>query len=150
MSSDFTTIVPAGWSDQTQNQEVVAAVSVSGTVLMLLVAPPTKANVMNEHIDVSLVASPVPDDQLVIYLQSVAQKGATSLSMPQTFALDGVTGLSIDYSYVPQGGVQHRIRDMVVNRNGITYEIVLNTANADFAGQAPALQQILSAWRWTS
>ena len=150
MSSDFTTVVPNGWSDQTQNQDVVAAVSVSGTVLMLLIAPPTKANVLNEHIDVSLVGSPVPDDQLATYLQSVAQKGATSLTMPQTFALDGVTGLSIDYSYVPQGGVQHRIQDMVVNRNGITYEIVLNTATADFAGQQPALQQLMSAWHWTS
>jgi hypothetical protein len=149
-ASDFTTVVPSGWSDETQNQSVVASVSVSGTVLMLLLAPPTKSNVVDEHIDVSSVSSPVPDDQLAGYLQSVGQKGATNLTSPETVDVDGVTGLFITYDYQPSGGVSHEIEDMVVNRNGTTYEIILNTAAADFSGQLPALQQVLSAWKWTA
>jgi len=149
-SSDFTTVVPAGWSDETQNQNVVAAVSVDGTVLMLLIAPPTQSNVLDEHIDVSTVSTPVPDDQLSGYLQSVSQRGANNLTVPKTFNLDGVSGLFIAYSYTPSGGVTHRIQDMVLNRNSTTYEIVLNTAATDFPGQQPALQQVLNAWHWTS
>jgi hypothetical protein len=149
-SSAFDTVVPHGWSDETQNQNVVAAVSVSGTVLMLLIAPPTQSNVLDEHIDVSEVSTPVPDDQLSDYLTSVSQRGATQLSLPQTFVLDGVSGLFITYDYTPAGGIPHRIEDMVVNRNTVTYEIVLNTAATDFSGQQPALQQVLSAWTWTS
>jgi hypothetical protein len=150
VSSDFTTVVPKAWTDQTQNQDVVAAVSVQGTVLMLLIAPATATNVMYEHIDVSTVASPVPDDQLATYLQSVSSKGATAVGSPQTFELDGVTGLYITYDYLPSGGVPHHIEDMVVNHGGTTYEVVLNTATADFPGQLPALQQVLGAWSWTS
>jgi hypothetical protein len=150
VSSDLTTMVPTGWSDETQNQDVVAAVSVQGTVLMLLIAPPTASNVQYEHIDVSAVASPVPDDQLAAYLESVSAKGATNVSAPQTFELDGVSGLFVTYAYQPSGGVPHRIEDMVVNHGGATYELVLNTATADFAGQQPALDVVLGAWKWTS
>jgi hypothetical protein len=149
-SSDFTTTVPNGWSDETQNQSVVAAVSVNGTVVMLLIAPPTQANVLDEHIDVSEVSTPVPDDQLAGYLQSVSQHGATNVSAAQTFSLDGVSGLFVTYDFTPSGGVEHGIEDMVVNRNDTTYEIVLNTAATDFAGQQPALQEVLGAWQWTS
>ena len=150
ISSDFTTVVPHLWRDATQDENVVAAVSVQGTVLMLLIAPPTASNVMYEHIDVSTVASPVPDDQLATYLESVSSKGASNLSSPQTFELGGTSGLYITYDYEPSGGVPHHIEDMLVNRNGSTYEIVLNTGASDFDGQLPALEQVLGAWRWTS
>ena len=68
----------------------------------------------------------------------------------RAFTLDGVSGLVITYDFMPTGGVAHHIQDMVVNRNGMTYELVLNTATVDFNGQLPALQQVLNSWRWTS
>ena len=116
---------------------------------MLLYAPATAAHIPNEHIDVSMVAQPVPDDQLEMFLESAAQNGATNLSRAQPFDLNGSTGIFITYDLKPSTGVALHEQDMLVNHGGTTYEIVLNTAQADFAVQAPALQRVLSMWRWT-
>ena len=76
-------------------------------------------------------------------------KGATNLSRAQPFDLNGSTGIFITYDLKPSTGVALHEQDMLVNHGGTTYEIVLNTAQPDFAVQAPALQRVLSMWRWT-
>ena len=146
-STRFTITVPRGWRDATGDQHAVASVSASGQVLMLLVA---KATTLNEHIDVSVAAQPVPDDQLAGYLQSVAQSGATNLSQPRPFSVDGGTGLFITYNLMSTGGTLLQDQDMVVNHGGDTFDIVLNTAQADFARQMADVQSILSTWKWAS
>jgi len=116
---------------------------------MLLYAPVTAA-ALHEHIDVSTVAQPVPDDQLESYLESAAQNGATNLSRAQPFDLNGNTGIFITYDLNSSSGVPLESQDMLLNHGGETFEIVLNTAQTDFASQLPALEKVLSAWRWTS
>jgi hypothetical protein len=130
----------------TGNQSAVGSISAGGQVLMLLLAAGSAT--LNEHIDVSLGSQPVPQDQLAGYLQSVSHNGATNLSQPQSFNLDGDTGIFITYSLLSTGGTVLKDEDMVVNHGGDTYDIVLNTAQADFNLQLPALQMILAKWKW--
>jgi hypothetical protein len=150
VSSTFTTVIPPGWTDKTKDQAAVTSVNAGGTVLMLLYAPPTSAGLGNEHIDVSTVAQPVPDDQLGAYLSSAGQNGATNVSQSEPFDLDGNTGVFVTYDLKSSNAVPLEAQDMVVNHGGNTYDIVLNTAQADFAAQLPALQRVLSGWRWAS
>lgn len=153
-ASTFTVTVPHGWVDRTKDDQAVASINAAaGTLQMLLMAPPTGANVSNEHIDVTTVAQPVPDDQLASYLQSVAQNGATSVTTPQPFNLSGSTGLFVTYNLTasaspPAQAPVLMVQDMLVNHGGQTYEIVLNTAQADFPAQTPALQEVLASWHW--
>jgi hypothetical protein len=146
-SARFTTTVPTGWSDSTGDARAVAAVSANGQVLMLLVVG---ATAFNEHIDVAVAPQPTPDDQLAGYLQSVAQNGATNLSPTQPFTVDGDPGIFITYNLMSTGGTLLKAQDMVVNHGGDTFDIVLNTAQADFAAQLPAVQSILDSWKWLS
>jgi hypothetical protein len=148
-SADFTASIPAGWSDQTTNESAITAVSVSGTVVMLLIAPPSFTDRVNEHIDVSIVQQTVPSDALGSYLETVAQHGATNLSPVQPFNLDHTAGLFITYDLPATGGM-NKAQDMVVNHNNNTYDIVLNTSAADFDRQLPALQKVLNTWKWTA
>lgn len=149
VSSDFTTSIPSGWADETTNESAVTAVSVNGTVLMLLIAPATYSNRVNEHIDVSIAAPEVPEDQISNYLQSAGQNGARDLSPVQPFSLAGSSGLFITYT-LTAGSTTNKAQDMVVDHGNNTYEIVLNTAASDFDSQFAALQQVLNSWKWTS
>ncbi len=138
----FSTDIPTGWNDETSNQSAVAALSGDGTVLMLLVAPD------GGHIDARTTPQPVPDDQLAQYLQSVSQDGATNLSQVTPVNLAGVSGVVITYDLTSTTGTTFRNEDMVVNQGGDTYDIVLNTAQADFTQDLAALQAVLNSWRW--
>lgn len=142
-ATGFSTVIPAGWEDQTSNQAAVASVSGSGTVLMLLIAPD------GGHIDVRAAPQPVPDDQLAQYLESVSQSGATNLSTAVPVDIDGVSGVVITYNLTPSPGVVAKDEDMVVNQGGNTYDIVLNTASATFTQDAAALQAVLNSWKWS-
>jgi len=141
-ASGFSTVVPSGWTDETANRSAVAAVSGSGAVLMLLVAPD------GGHIDARTAPQPIPDDQLAQYLESVSQSGATGLSQPVPVDIDGVSGVVITYTLTSSSGVSSKNEDMVVNRGGNTYDIVLNTAVVGFAQDTAALQTVLNGWRW--
>lgn len=148
----FDVAIPSGWTDTTNDVDAVKAVNVSGSLQMLLMAPTAGATVNGEHIDVTTVAQPVPDDQLAAYLQSVSQNGATSVSTPQPVSLNGATGLFVTYTLTitatpPAHGAVLKVEDILVNHVQ-TYEIVLNTAQADFDKQSKALQQMLASWHW--
>lgn len=152
-ASGFTTSIPAGWADHTNDQTAIDQAGATGAVQLLLIAT-SSGSATNEHIDVTTVAQPVPDDQLSSYLQSVAQNGATSVSTAQPFTLDGATGLFVTYTLsstaTPSAhAVTSKVQDMLINHGSQTYEIVLNTAQSDFAAQFPALQHVLSSWHWT-
>jgi hypothetical protein len=139
----FSATIPSGWDDETANQSAVASVSGSGTVLMLLIAPDAG------HIDVRTAPQPVPDDQLAQYLQSVAQGGATNLTPAVPVDVDGVSGVEITYNLAGSGGVLVKDEDMVVNQGGNTYDILLNTATANFTQDVAALQTVLNGWKWS-
>lgn len=115
----------------------------SGPVLMLLVAPD------GGHIDVRTAPQPVPDDQLAQYLGSVSEAGATNLSTAVPVDIDGVSGVVVTYNLAPSPGVVARDEDMVVNKGGNTYDIVLNTASATFTQDVAALQIVLNGWKWS-
>jgi hypothetical protein len=141
-AAGFTTNVPSGWTDETANQGAVAAVSGSGPVLMLLVAPD------GGHIDARTAPQPVPDDQLAQYLESVGQNGATSVSQTVPINVGGASGVVITYKLTTTSGAVSSNEDMVVNHGGNTYDIVLNTAAASFAHDTAALQVVLDGWKW--
>jgi hypothetical protein len=138
----FSTVIPSGWTDETANGTAVATVSGSGSVLMLLVAPD------GGHIDARTAPQPIPDDQLASYLESVSQNGATNLSQAVPINIDGMSGVVITYTLTSTSGVSSQNEDMVVNQGGSTYDIVLNTATADFTADTSALQAVLDGWRW--
>jgi hypothetical protein len=137
----FSADIPDGWTDESASQSAVAAVSGSGTVLMLLVAPD------GGHIDARTAPQPIADDQLAQYLESVSESGATNLSTAVPVDIDGVSGVEITYN-LAASGVPFKDADMVVNRGGNTYDIVLNTAAADFTQDTAALQTVLDTWKW--
>lgn len=152
-ATGFSTAVPHGWTDHTGDQQAVEAVGASGGLQALFIAPPT-GTVNNEHIDVTTVSQPVPDDQLAAYLESVAQNGATSVTTPQPFNLDGASGLFVTYNLTanaspPAQPPVLKVQDMLINHAGQTYEIVLNTALANFDAQLQSLQSVLSSWKWS-
>lgn len=138
----FSTVVPAGWTDETTSQSAVASVSGTGTVVMLFEA------IDGGHIDARTSPQPIPDDQLAQYLESVSQSGATNLSTAEPVDIDGVSGVVITYNLSPSAGVTAKDEDMVVNQGGDTYDIVLNTAAASFTADQAALQTVLDSWRW--
>lgn len=138
----FSTSIPAGWSDDTTSQNAVGSVNGTGTILMLLVAPD------GGHIDTRTAPQPVPDDQLALYLESVSVNGATDLTPAEPVNVGGVSGVLITYSLAASNGVSLKNEDMVVNKGGITYDIVLNTAQGDFTNDLPALQTVLDGWKW--
>jgi hypothetical protein len=140
--ADFSTHIPSGWSDESASQSAIAAVSGSGTVLMLLVAPD------GGHIDARTAPQPIADDQLAQYLDSVSQSGATDLSSAVPVDIDGVSGVVITYT-LASSGVSSKDEDMVVNQGGNTYDIVLNTASTTFTEDATALQAVLNGWKWS-
>ena len=141
-ASAFSTVIPSGWTDETANKTAVAAVSGGGSVLMLLVAPD------GGHIDARTAPQPIPDDQLASYLESVSQNGATDLSQAVPIDIDGVSGVMITYTLTTASGASSKNEDMVVNQGGTTYDIVLNTAVADFTNDTSALQAVLDSWKW--
>jgi hypothetical protein len=140
----FRTNIPAGWQDETTNQSDVAALAAngSGTILMLLKSPDDGILVTRT------TPQPVPDDQLAQYLGSTKLSGATGVSPSETVDVDGVSGVLITFEVAPASGPAQEDEDMVVNTASNTYEIALSTAQADFAGDAAGLQEILDSWTW--
>jgi hypothetical protein len=138
----FRTDVPVGWQDQTANQSAVAALSGSGTVLMLLASPDGGLIVART------TPQPVADDQLAQYLAGVIPAGAIELSQTEPIDVDGMSGVVITFAVIPSGAAAQKHEEMVVNRAGNTYEISLSTAQASFAPDEAALQAILNRWRW--
>jgi hypothetical protein len=155
LSTDrFATIVPAGWNSKIGDATEVAKFSSNGRVEFLIEQPPPgtvqqNVNDVTANINVLLLSSPVPDDQVATYLQSVSNNGATNLSSPQPFTIDGSTGQRITYDRDIQG-TPGESQDMVINHAGSTYDIVLNTSQFAFRQQQSSLGAVLSAWRWTS
>jgi hypothetical protein len=149
----FTTVVPQGWTNTINNSTEVQKLSAGGRVVYLVEqAPPgqTQPNLNDVRANINVVdlAQMVPDDQLNTYLNSVSQSGATNLSTPQQFILDGATGQYLTYDRDIQG-TPGESRDMAVNHGTSTYHIVLNTSRFAFNQQLTGLQAILAAWKWS-
>ncbi len=150
----FTTVLPTGWSNKLGDATEVAKFSGSGKVEMLVEQGPPgpvqqNINDVTANINVLLLGSTVPDDQVAAYLQSVSNNGATNLSTPQSFTIDGATGQFITYDRDIQG-TPGESQDMIINHGTSTFDIVLNTSQFAFTQQQPGLQAVLAAWRWTS
>ena len=144
-ASAFTTVVPDGWTDQTQNSQVVTAATNSGESQNLLLFTPSGSG----HIDVSIPTSPVPDASIPAYLASAANHGATNVSDPTSFTLGSATGQYVTYDN-DQSGTTFKSEDMVINEGSTTYEIIYIVPSDSFDSQMPALQSILSSWKWTA
>ncbi len=150
----FSTVVPAGWTNRVGDAAEVAKFVSGGKVEMLVEQPPPgqvqqNVNDVTANINVLLLSSAVPDDQVATNLQSVSNNGATNLSATQSFTMDGVTGQFITYDRDIQG-TPGESQDMIINHGGSTYDIVLNTSQFAFSQQQPGLQAVLAAWRWSS
>jgi hypothetical protein len=138
----FRTNIPAGWQNQSTNQSAVASVSGSGAVLMLLASP--------DHglIVASTTPQPVADDQLAQYLTSITPPGATQVGQAEPVDIDGDSGVVDTFVVVPATGATQESEEMVVNQAGSTYEIVVTSAQTDFASDSGGLQEILDSWSW--
>ena len=138
----FRTNIPAGWQDQTSSQSALAALSGTGTVLMLL------ASLDHGVIVVRITPQPVADDQLAQYLTGITPPGATDVSPAEPVDVGGVSGVLVTYVVTPAGGAGQETEVMVLNQSGNTYEIALTTAQADFSQDATGLQEVLDSWTW--
>jgi hypothetical protein len=153
-TAKFSTVVPAGWTNKLDDSAEVQKFSGNGEVEFLVEqGPPGQLqpgiNDVTGNINVLLLATPVPDDQVAAYLQIVSTTGATNLSSPQSFTIDGATGELITYDRDIQG-TSGESQDMIVNHGGDTFDIVLTTSQFAFTEQQPGLQAVLADWRWTS
>jgi hypothetical protein len=149
----FTTVVPPGWTDTITSPAEVQKLSAAGRVAYLVEQGPPgqplpNVNDVRANINVVVLAQPVPDDQVISYLNSVTDDGATNLSAIQQFVLDGATGQFLTYERAIQG-TPGESRDMMVNHGASTYHIVLNTSQFAFGRQLTGLQAVLTAWRWS-
>jgi hypothetical protein len=149
----FSSVVPANWTNKVSDAAEVAKFSGNGIVEFLIEqGPPGQGkpdvNDVTANINVLLLSSTVPDDQVAPYLQSVSNSGAVNLSSPLPFTIDGATGQYITYDRDIQG-TPGESRDMVINHGGKTYDIVFNTSQYAFTQQLAALQAVLTAWRWS-
>jgi hypothetical protein len=138
----FRTTIPEGWQDETTNQGDIAALTGTGTILMLLVSPDQAILVART------TPQPVPDDQLAQYLSSTKAPGSTNVSTPEPVDVDGESGVLVTFDEVPASGAPLEVEDMVVNTAGNTFEIALSAAQSNFAGDAAGLQEILDTWSW--
>lgn len=150
----FSTIVPTGWSNKLGDPSEVQKFSGNGTVEMLIEQGPPgqlqqNINDVTANINVLLLGSPVPEDEVATYLQSVSSNGATNLSSAQSFTIDGSSGQFITYDRDIQG-TPGESQDMIINHGASTYDIILNTSQFAFNQQQPGLQAVLTAWRWSS
>lgn len=144
-------MVPTGWTDKIDDSAEVERFGGNGTVLYLVEQAPqptltTDATVVAD-INVVLLSTQVPDDQLPLYLQTVTQSGATNLSTPMPYTLAGSGGEIITYDRDIQG-VAGESRELMVNHGGETFDIVLNAAQSSFPAQLAGLQAVLTGWRW--
>lgn len=150
----FATVVPPGWANKLSDAAEVAKFSGNGRVGFLIEQAPTgsvRPNIddVTANINVLLLSAAVPDDQVAAYLTSVSNSGATNLSSPLPFTIDGATGQYITYDRDIQG-TPGESRDMVISHGGRTYDIVFNTSQYAFNQQLSGLQAVLTAWRWSS
>lgn len=149
----FSTVVPQGWTDTLGNPTEVQKLSTEGRVVYLVEqGPPGQAqpnvNDVRANVNVVVLTQTVPDDQIISYLNSVVDSGATNLSQTQQLILDGATVEYITYDRDIQG-TPGESRDLMVNHGGSTYHIVLNTSQFAFNQQLDGLQEVLTAWRWS-
>ncbi len=150
----FSAVVPVRWTNRISDATEVGKFGGSGRVELLIEQPPPgqaqpNVNDVTANLNVVLMSSTIPVDQMATYLQSVANSGATNLGSPRPVTIDGATGQSITYDRDIQG-TPGESRDMVVNHGGRTFHIVLNTSQYAFNQQLAALQAVLTAWRWRS
>lgn len=153
-TAKFGTVVPQGWTNKIDVATEVQKFSANGQVLFLVEQGPpgqqqSNVNDIMANVNVLLLTTPVPDNQVPKYLGSVSSSGATNLSSPQAFTLDGATGQYIVYDR-DVSGTPGESQDMIVNHGGSTYDIVLNTSQSAFNQQLTGLQSVLAAWKWTS
>lgn len=148
----FSTVVPTGWTNRIDDSAEVQRFGTSGDVEYLAEQPPQgqlpDGGGVTAVITVVLLSTPVPDGQLSTVLQNVGSSGATNLSLPLGVVVDGAPGQSITYDRDVQG-VPGESHELMVNRSGNTFDIVLTTAQATYARQLPALDAVLAVWRWT-
>jgi hypothetical protein len=152
-AAKFTTVVPHGWSNKINDSAEVQKFSGNGTVELLVEQAAAGqvqqgVNDVTANVNVVLLNTPVPDDQVATYLQGVTSAGATNLSAPRPFTIAGATGQYITYDRDIQG-TPGESRDMIVNHAGATFEIVFSTSQFAFAGQESGLQDVLAGWRWS-
>lgn len=150
----FATVVPPNWANKLGDATEVAKFSGNGIVEFLIEQAPIgvvrqNINDVTANINVLLLSSTVPDDQVAAYLASVSNNGATNLSSPLPFTIDSATGQYITYDRDIQG-TPGESRDMIISHGGRTYDIVLNTSQYAFTQQLAGLQAVLTAWRWRS
>ncbi len=124
----------------------------NGTVEMLIEQGPPgqlqqNINDVTANINVLLLGSPVPADQVAHVPAERLSNGATNLSSAQSFTIDGSAGQFITYDRDIQG-TPGESQDMIINHGTSTYDIMLNTSQFAFNQQQPGLQAVLAAWRW--
>jgi hypothetical protein len=150
----FSTVVPTGWTNALSDPVEVQKFTATGEVEFLAEQQPpgtvdAGVNDVVANINVVLLATPVPDDQVPLFLSGVSPADASNISAPKPFTLGGSTGQYVTYDR-DIGGTPGESREMVVNHGSGTFDIVLTTSQYSFQGQLPALQDVLTAWRWRS
>jgi hypothetical protein len=96
----------------------------------------------------SITPQPVGDDQLAQYLTSITPAGASDVSQAEPVDIDGVSGVVTTFVGGSAGVAASESEVMVVNQAGDTYEMVLSTAQANFAKDEAGLQEVLDSWSW--
>jgi hypothetical protein len=153
--NDFSVAVPGDWTDHTHDTEALSAAHLQGKVLLLVETkiPGQYSRGVNDvvpNINVTIPPqSPVPDSQLLQYVQSVRESGrATNVSDPLDIDVDGEHGLYVTYDE-DVNGTPGRSDDIVLNHGGQTYEFLFNTSVYSFGQLMPTVREIIRSVVWT-
>jgi hypothetical protein len=146
----FSTTLPEGWSNVTGNASLLASHHLTGADLVAIRWDylSATAGINVAYVSVQQVAPALTQQQIAPYLKTVVG-GVTLLSPPAAFMLDGSNGL-FDTSSTTVSGIEYEAQDMVIDREGRTYEIVLTVLRSAFPEELAGFNAIMEAWRWAA
>jgi hypothetical protein len=146
----FSTTLPQGWSNVTGDASLLASHHLSGAELVAIRWDylSATAGINVAYVSVQQVAPALTQQQIAPYLKTVVG-GVTLLSPPAAFMLDGSNGL-FDTSSTAVSGIEYEAQDMVIDREGRTYEIVLTVLRSAFPEELAGFNAIMEAWRWAA
>jgi len=143
----FTTILPTGFTDATQRAN-------TGTVNIQFAASAapangfaTNINVIRSQVRAGTDISQLTDRELAVLRKQLPSAHQFSRTTSTTVA--GQPARELDYIAAPLRRVQLHIRQVFVVNNSFAYTITYTALPSTYSSQLSALDQVLSAWRWT-
>jgi hypothetical protein len=141
----FTTVIPSGFTNG-------SAALAGGPITLLYAALAPKVNGFHANINVVGESSQGLSDAQVVAEQELKNL-KTAAPHPHAFSairpttLDGSPARSVDYLNVVGTRAIHQLQVFAIHKHRI-YTVTYTALRSRYAASLPAMQQVLSGWRW--